>query len=81
LVKPAKPSQSVSRRRLSLPGRPAGGRASGLGVDTRRKDLDYDLLRKLYRDWRQVSACYLGDYYPLTPYSRTVDVSQETHDR
>jgi alpha-galactosidase len=45
----------------------------GIGVDTRRKDLDYDLLRKLYRDWRQVSSCYLGDYYPLTPYRRTAD--------
>ena len=27
-----------------------------LGVDTRRKDLDYDLLRKLVREWRQL-AC------------------------
>jgi alpha-galactosidase len=46
----------------------------GIGVDTRREDLDYDLVRKLYRDVRQVQPCYLGDYYPLTPYSRNLDV-------
>ena len=45
-----------------------------LGVDTRRKDLDYDLLRKLVREWRQVAPCYWGDYYPLTPYSLANDV-------
>ncbi len=46
----------------------------GIGSDARRKDLDYDLLRKLYRDVRQVQPCYLGDYWPLTPYSRGKDV-------
>ncbi len=40
-----------------------------IGVDTRRQDQDYDLLRKLVHQWRQVAPCYLGDYYPLTPYS------------
>ena len=40
-----------------------------LGVDTRRKDLDYQLLRTLIDQWRHVSPCYFGDYYPLTPYS------------
>lgn len=45
----------------------------GIGVDTRRKDLDYDLLRRLYRDWKAISACYLGDYYPLTPYRKTAE--------
>jgi alpha-galactosidase len=45
----------------------------GIGVDTRRKDLDYDLLRKLYREVRQVQPCYLGDYYPLTPYEKGAD--------
>jgi len=45
----------------------------GIGVDVRRKDLDYGLLRKLYRDARQVQPCYLGDYYPLTPYHKTPD--------
>jgi alpha-galactosidase len=45
-----------------------------IGVDTRRPDQDYDLLRKLVRQWRQVAPCYLGDYYPLTPYSTANDV-------
>ena len=33
------------------------------------KDLDYELLRKLTDEWRAVAPYYLGDYYPLTPYS------------
>ena len=41
-----------------------------LGYDLRRKDLDYALLRKLTAEWRQIVACYQGDYYPLTPYNR-----------
>ncbi|MCU0983112.1 MAG: GH36 C-terminal domain-containing protein [Pirellulaceae bacterium] len=40
-----------------------------VGVDTRRKDLDYKLLRTLTEQWRQVAPCYFGDYYPLTAYS------------
>ncbi|MBN1341295.1 MAG: NPCBM/NEW2 domain-containing protein [Phycisphaerae bacterium] len=45
-----------------------------LGQDMRRKDLDYALLRKLIDEWRKVSDCYLGDYYPMTPYSLGQDV-------
>jgi alpha-galactosidase len=45
-----------------------------IGVDARRKDLDYDLLRKLIRQWKQIAPCYLGDYYPLTNYSPANDV-------
>ncbi|MFZ1932655.1 MAG: alpha-galactosidase [Thermoguttaceae bacterium] len=37
--------------------------------DMRDKTLDYNLLRKLTRQWRAVAANYLGDYYSLTPYS------------
>ena len=37
--------------------------------DMRKKDLDYGLLRKLTAEWRSVAPNYLGDYYPLTPYS------------
>lgn len=42
-----------------------------LGVfwDTNKKDLDYPTLKGLMDLWRRVSDCYLGDYYPLTPYS------------
>lgn len=44
-----------------------------LGVDTRRKDLDYPTLRKLIAEWRRVAPCMLGDYWPLTPYSKAND--------
>jgi alpha-galactosidase len=37
--------------------------------DMRDKTLDYNLMRKLTEQWRSVAQCYLGDYYPLTPYS------------
>ncbi len=38
--------------------------------DVRNKDLNYDLARRLKSQWQQVSSYYyLGDYYPLTPYS------------
>ncbi len=42
----------------------------GFGVDTRKQGWDYPLLRKLYAQTRQVQRCYLGDYYPLTPYRK-----------
>lgn len=37
--------------------------------DARRTDLDYDELRRLTSQWKQVAANYAGDFYPLTPYS------------
>ena len=47
------------------------GHAMGvvLGYDMRRKDLDYDRLRRLTEEWRQIAPCYYGDYYPLMPYN------------
>ncbi|NOX54667.1 MAG: hypothetical protein GXP27_09555 [Planctomycetes bacterium] len=44
------------------------------GIDVRVKDLDYDALRRLLAQWRQISPLYFGDYYPLTSYSRQNDV-------
>src|SRR5205814_6437410 len=35
--------------------------------DVRRRDLDYDALRKLLAQWQQVNRFYGGDFYPLTP--------------
>ena len=35
--------------------------------DVRRKDLDYDMIRRVLGQWRQYAAYYFGDYYPLTP--------------
>lgn len=40
------------------------------GWDVRRNDLDYELLRQLSGQWRTIAPYYLGDYYPLTSYSR-----------
>lgn len=42
--------------------------------DVRRRDLDYEFLRRMYRQRRAVADYYLGDYYPLTPYSTGNDV-------
>ena len=33
------------------------------------KDADYELIRRMCEQFRRVADCYLGDYYPLTPYS------------
>jgi alpha-galactosidase len=43
--------------------------ALALGWDLRRKDRDYNSLRRLVAQWRQVADYYYGDYYPLLPYS------------
>ena len=37
--------------------------------DMRRKDLDYDMIRRVLGQWKHYAQCYFGDYYPLTPYS------------
>ena len=43
--------------------------ASRVGWDTRKKDLDYPLLRRMLAEYRKVEPYLLGDFYPLTPYS------------
>jgi alpha-galactosidase len=42
----------------------------GCGLDMRVKEIDYAAFRRLYNQWRQISACYYGDFYPLTGWSR-----------
>jgi len=37
--------------------------------DVRRKDLDYDMIRRVLSQWRRYADFYFGDYYPLTPYN------------
>lgn len=37
--------------------------------DLRDKSLDYDLLRRQLADWQGYAPNFMGDYYPLTPYS------------
>jgi alpha-galactosidase len=46
----------------------------GCGVDMRVKEIDYAALRRLFAQRQQMSDCYYGDFYPLTPYSRARDV-------
>ena len=46
----------------------------GFGLNTQKAGWDYDLLRKLYQQVRQVQPCYLGDYWPLTPYRKDANV-------
>jgi alpha-galactosidase len=46
----------------------------GVAVDVRQPGIEWDRIRCLLDQWRQVAACYLGDYYPLTPYSLADDV-------
>ncbi|MCC7376004.1 MAG: alpha-galactosidase [Verrucomicrobiales bacterium] len=41
--------------------------------DVRRDDLDYDTLRRLTAQLLKVQPYFLGDYYPLTAYSRAKD--------
>jgi alpha-galactosidase len=50
--------------------------------DVRRDDLDYAAIRKLVAQWREASAFYLSDYYPLTPYTteNTAWVAWQYHD-
>jgi len=43
--------------------------AFGIQFDIRKNEMDWDVYRKLLHQWRQAADCYLGDYYPLTPYS------------
>jgi alpha-galactosidase len=41
--------------------------------DMRNKDANWDLARKLLGEWRKITPCMLGDYYPLTSYSLAND--------
>ena len=46
----------------------------GCGFDVRVKELDYAALRRLFGQWRQISANYYGNFYPLTPWTRNKTV-------
>ena len=37
--------------------------------DVRRRDFDYDQLRRALAQFERASPSFLADYYPLTPYS------------
>ena len=40
----------------------------------RKPGADWGLIRRVLDQWRQVAPCYLGDFYPLTPYHLNGDV-------
>ncbi len=42
----------------------------GIGADVRGK-VDWEAMRRDVRQWRELSQCMLGDYYPLTPYTQS----------
>jgi len=44
-----------------------------IAVDVRKPGIDWDQYRRLVGEWRQVADCFLGDFYPLTPYSLSED--------
>ncbi len=46
---------------------------TGLGYDSRRKDLDFALLRKLVAQRAEIVPNYYGDYYPLTRWTAEPD--------
>ncbi len=37
--------------------------------DVRRRDLDYDMIRRVLGQWKHYAPYYFGDYYPLSAYS------------
>ena len=41
--------------------------------DMRKKEIDYDTLRKLTGQMAEASPNFLGDYYPLTPYASDIE--------
>ena len=43
-------------------------------IDMRVKEIDYETLRQLYHQRREIVSYYYGDFYPLTPYSLENDV-------
>lgn len=44
-----------------------------MNVDMRNTNQDFELLRRLVAQYRQIAPNLLGDYYPLTPYSQAND--------
>ena len=43
--------------------------ALSAGPDPRSRNVDFNSLRRLIAQWREVAAYYYGDYYPLTGYT------------
>jgi hypothetical protein len=48
--------------------------ASRIGMDTRKKNQDYVLLKKMRAESQEVEKYLLGDFYPLTAHSLALEV-------
>ena len=48
--------------------------AFAFAVDVRKPGVDWALVRRLTGQWRRVAPCFLGDFYPLTPFRLDPDV-------
>ena len=48
--------------------------AFGFCADVRKPGVDWALFRRVVEQWRRVAPCFLGDFYPLTPYRLDPDV-------
>ena len=48
--------------------------ASRIGMDTRKKEQDYALLKTMMAEFHEVEKYLLGDFYPLTAHSVALDV-------
>jgi alpha-galactosidase len=48
--------------------------ASRVGLDTRQPGTDYDFLKRMIAECREVQGFQMGDFHPLTPYSLADDV-------
>ncbi len=46
---------------------------TNLLLDIRSKTQDYDLLRKLTKEWGKIAPYYYGDYYPLSAFTTAND--------
>jgi alpha-galactosidase len=40
-----------------------------MAYDLRKRDSDYNALRKMFGEWKEMRDFWMGDYYPLTPYA------------
>jgi len=47
---------------------------TNFNVSTMSKSTDWDLIKKEYDEWKQLSRLYYSDYYPLTNFSKGSDV-------
>ncbi|MEK7685278.1 MAG: alpha-galactosidase [Verrucomicrobiota bacterium] len=48
--------------------------AFGFCADVRKPGVDWPVIRRIAEQWRRVAPCFLGDFYPLTPYRLDNDV-------